>query len=121
MGKLIMATTERKEITLNTSTMDVAVIMAEGNPGALNVIIELLKRGPDGIIYLLHLDDMNIRGSQIWIAFKYYCRHSVAELIECIVNRDEKMIDKVNELNQAQGDCWKATSGLASAGQRLKF
>lgn len=113
--------TERKEITLNTSTMDVVVMMAEGNPGALNVIIELLKRGPDGIVYLLHLDDMNIRGSQIWIGFKYYCGQSVNKLIECIVNRDQGMIDKINELNQSQGDCWKATSGLASSGQRLKF
>ena len=112
---------ERKEISLNNSIMDIMVLMAEGNPGGLNVIASLVKDNPDGIVYLLHLDDMNIRGTQIWIGFKDYCGGITQKFVECIVSRDQGMINKINELNQAQGDCWKATSGLASSGQRLKF
>jgi len=98
---------ERKEVTLEMSVMDVMTVMCEGNPGALTVIIEMMKN-PDGLIYLLHLDDMNIRGSQIWIGFKYYCGQDLKRFIECIVARDQGMIDKINEMNEGQGDKWKA-------------
>jgi hypothetical protein len=112
---------ERKEISLNNSIMDIMVLMAEGNPGGLSVIASLVKDNPDGIVYLLHLDDMNIRGTQIWIGFKDYCGQSMTKFVECIVSRDQGMIDKINEVNQAQGEAWMATKGQASSGQRLKF
>lgn len=100
---------ERKEITLEMSIMDLMTLMCEGNPGALTVIIEIMKR-EDGFLYLCHLDDMNVRGSQIWIGFKYHCGQDVNRFIECIKHRDEDMIAKINEMNQGQGDCWKAVA-----------
>ncbi len=112
-----MDTTERKDFTIAMSPMDIMTAMSEGNIGALNVIINLVKNHKDGLLYLLDLDEMNIRGSQLWIAFKYYCGQSLEKFVECIVNRDPAMIDKVNEMNESQGDFWKASVG----GPRLKF
>lgn len=112
-----MDTTERKEFTLNSTIMEIMTTMGEGNPGALNVIIELIKNFKDGLLYLLDLDDMNIRGTQIWIGYKYYCGQDIKKFVEFTVSRDQGMIDKINEMNQTQGDPWKASVG----GPRLKF
>jgi hypothetical protein len=92
--------------------------MCEGNPGALTVIIELMKK-EDGVLLLCHLDDMNIRGSQIWIGFKYYCGQDLTRFIECIKTRDPGMIDKINEMNEGQGDQWKAVHSCHN--RRPKF
>jgi hypothetical protein len=59
--------------------------MSEGNPGALNVCINLLKEGeridPDsmlgGIGPILALDSLGIYGSRIWILYKYICNQSL--------------------------------------------
>ncbi len=66
-----------------------AVKLCEGNPGALNVLINLVKQeptidpdsamGPYGTI--LSLDAMGIYGSHIWILFKYRCGESLVKLV----------------------------------------
>ena len=105
---------ERKDITLDTSVMDLIAIMAEGNIGALTAMMGLLKKDPTGVLLLLHLDDMNIRGSQVWIGYKYYCGQDMDRFIECIMSRNEGMIAKINEMNDGQGDQWKAVTHGAS-------
>lgn len=67
-------------------------------------------REPDlGVILLCHLDDMNIRGSQIWIGYKYHCGQDLDRFMGCVTSRNEDMIAKINEMNQGQGEEWKAT------------
>jgi hypothetical protein len=60
---------------LNFSDMDAAVFqMSENNVGALRVLVELSKLpNMDGFGLLLDLDDMNMRGAQIWVGYKYHC------------------------------------------------
>lgn len=84
--------------------------MSEGNPGAIKVLGSCLKKqGQMDFMMgtLLHLDDMNIRGSQIWIAFKDYCAHgsdritgtneNLNRFIEAVKQRDPNMVDMVNQ------------------------
>ena len=108
-------------MSLNMSVLDIAVMMSEGNPGGLTVICKLLEHNPDGLMYLLHLDDMNIRGTQIWIAFKNYCNQDINYFIECIKARNKDMIAKVNEVNMEQGESWRAVPHGASSGNRARF
>lgn len=84
----------REKIDLNDTTMDVILKMAEGNPGGASVLADLLKTGD--LFLILSLDDMNIRGSQIWVAYKDHCNEDINALIECIKSRDEQMVDTVN-------------------------
>lgn len=90
--------------------MDVIVKMAEGNPGATVVMAEMLKADPDNLMLILSLDDMNIRGSQIWVGHKDYCgamregdkepltkEEQMKRFIQAIKDRDPKMIEKINE------------------------
>jgi len=87
---------KREEIGLDTSMKDALLIMCEGNPGGLTVLMDLVNRKPMGFMYLLHLDDMNMRGSQIWCAYKDVCGEDMDVFIDKIKTRDNKMIDYIN-------------------------
>ena len=66
--------------------------ISEGNPGALRVIIEMLKATKkDGPIYLLKLDSMHIYGSRIWVGYKDICNYNIEKYIKLIKNRDPRL------------------------------
>ena len=87
---------KREKINLFDNGMDVLIKMSEGNPGGLSILAELSKKEM-GTIYLLGLDDMNIRGWQIWYGYKDYCKSNLDTFIDAIKKRDSDMVDKINE------------------------
>jgi len=93
----------RERINLTDTTQDVIFKMSEGNPGALNVCVQLLADAT-GFFTLLNLDDMGIRGSAIWVAYKDHCKEDLSKFIECCKERSNSMIDTVNTAIQ-RGDC----------------
>jgi hypothetical protein len=103
----------RKEIGLNMSIMEALILMSEGNPGAATVLAELAKR-EDGFIWILSLDDMNIRGTQIWVGYKDVCESNIEKFIEAIKKRDKKMIDYINEVGEKGNHQYKAVESGAS-------
>jgi hypothetical protein len=89
---------ERPEIDLGGTVMDFLVTMSEGNPGAITVLSQVLKSDEDlGFLLVLQLDDMNIRGTQVWIGYKDYCGQDIDKFIDCVKNRDPEMIRAINE------------------------
>ena len=80
---------------MQTTLVDALIIMSEGNPGGLVVLGELAKR--EAYLQIMNLDAMNMRGSQIWVAYKDYCGQDIDLLIQKIDERDPAMLDKVNE------------------------
>jgi hypothetical protein len=112
----------RENIELHHSLIDLIVLMGEGNMGGLSVAAKLAYTGENGTFMLLHLDDMNIRGTQIWIAFKDYCKENMEEFIKCIKARDAAMIEKVNEVGLLNECLWKAVEiGASARGARQQF
>ena len=94
-----MATeTKRRKIGLGTPLFDVIDAMSEGNPGAIRVCCEIVKASPlDGFITLLHLDDMGVRGSQIWVGFKDFANENLEDFVAAVFRRDPEMVRKINE------------------------
>lgn len=87
--------TQRKRISGNPQ--DMIFEMSEGNPGALRVLMEMLQGDQmGGFMSILGLDDMNIRGSQIWVAYKDHCKSEIATLREAINGRDPALVATVN-------------------------
>ena len=87
----------REKIGMMTTQSEMAAIMSEGNPGALSVICQILQADPlEGFMTLLNLDDMNIRGSQIWLGYKDHCREDIKLFIWCVKNRDRNMVETIN-------------------------
>lgn len=101
----------RTEIAAGYNLRDIIILMAEGNPGALRVLTQLAGE-PVGLAIIINLDDMNIRGSQIWVAYKDYCRENLHTLIIATRSRDQLMVECVNNAF-GPGD-HKATVGGAS-------
>jgi hypothetical protein len=106
---------------LNDSMLDVLatrknISMSEGNPGAMSVIAQILESQPTiGFMTVLGLDDMNIRGSQIWIGYKDYCEQDLARFVTCIQNRDLAMINIINAEGLRGNHEHKAVQGGASS------
>lgn len=87
---------QREKINLSTTTMDLIMQMSEGNPGALSVIVQLLKEGPMGLMDILNLDDMGMRGSQIWCGYKDHCKQDINAFRQALRDRDPAMVATVN-------------------------
>ncbi|KKN05674.1 hypothetical protein LCGC14_1085070 [marine sediment metagenome] len=85
----------RQELRLDSSMMDMLVMISECNPGALNVLMQLVQKD-DGLGIILDLDDMNIRGTQIWIGYKDFCGEDLGKFIEKVLARDADMVGAIN-------------------------
>lgn len=78
---------QKERINLNDSVVDAAVELADGNPGAISVIMQLIadKNDPDGFAgglgNLLSLDAHGIYGSNIWVLFKNVCGQSILNMV----------------------------------------
>lgn len=78
-----------------SDTLTVINQMSEGNPGAVSVIMQLLE-SKLGFVDILSLDDMDMRGPQIWAAFKHHCDCNIEKLREALKTRDAAMVTTVN-------------------------
>ena len=81
---------------LSMSIMDCVVAMSEGNPGAVTVLCESIKKSPKidpdaafPIMVMLSLDTLGLYGSQIWILYKDICGSSMVNL--CAILRADQL------------------------------
>lgn len=101
----------RKSINVSDSFQDIAVKLADGNAGALSVVMQVMKADPlDGFAVILHLDDMNMRGSQIWAGYSYHCGQDIDKFVAAVKARDADMVEAVN------GVCTGAERATVSGG-----
>ena len=93
----------RERINLEDDIMSVILKMSEGNPGALSVITEIIKVGGDtGFMEILNLDDMNIRGGQIWFGYNDFAGGDLDIFRAAIMERSQAMVDRINESNNRE-------------------
>ena len=105
--------TARPKIEFNDTTLETMIKMSEGTPGAIVAIGNIVKSDELGPMLLLGLDDMNIRGSQIWVAYKDLYKENTDRFVKAIRNRDKNMVDFINqEIATIGGE--KAVTGGAS-------
>lgn len=71
------------------TVQDMIFKMSQGNPGAIRVLVDLMKSGPaidpdammSEIAHILSLDTLGIMGSEIWMLYKDVCGESYARMI----------------------------------------
>lgn len=76
-------------ITLNDTLQGIVMKMAEGNPGALKVCMEILSQDKEidkdammpGVGTLLALDDIGVYGPRIWMFFKDVCSEKIEKML----------------------------------------
>lgn len=88
----------REKISGSDNLQSIMVKMSEGNPDALSVLTQMhQKKGPMAFMDMLSLDDMNIRGPQIWLGYKDHCGEKIDDFLKCIKDRDADMVKTINE------------------------
>jgi hypothetical protein len=113
---------QREEIKLTNNINDLLFKMSEGNPGALRVLMDILKMNElNGFFLILSLDDMNIRGTQIWVGYKNFCGEDIFKFIEAVTNRSLEMIDLINQEGLGGNHKHLAVQGEASFPGGRKF
>lgn len=65
------------KIDLNDSFIDIITKMSEGNPGAITVLMGLLKGAPENVFLVLDLDTLGVYGSRIWMLYKDVCKEDM--------------------------------------------
>lgn len=85
----------REPISLMDNLIETSAQFSEGNPGGLRIITELMQgeTAPNKLKILLELDDLNIRGAQLWVAYKDVCDCNVEMLKQRLFNRDPELIE----------------------------
>jgi hypothetical protein len=108
------------KLSLSDTFMDIMVKLAEGNPGALSVIMELYKQtttidpaaGLGELHYLLFLDDMDLYGDRIWILFKYICGSDLVKTIAVLRGWQLGHVSKITIKNAVETIRNHDTSGV---------
>lgn len=90
-------------------------LMSEGRIGALSLIMHIISMRPDSEKLLSILDDMNIRGEQLYCAFNDWAEKDLVKFIEGTINKNSEMIDFIN-INS--GSLWEAVLDGASTVDR---
>jgi hypothetical protein len=85
--------------------------MSDGNPGAIQVCIEILAKSskidPQGIPLagIMYLDSMGIYGPNIWMLFKDVCRENIALMIAVLRSYQLGFITECNLKDAIVGNC----------------
>ena len=63
-----------EKLNMDMPLMDMMVVMSEGNPGAATVLVQIMNEDPIvGIVRIMELDELDIRGHKIWGLYKDCC------------------------------------------------
>jgi len=107
--------TPREEINIDGSVLDMLLLMSEGNLGAATVLSQIMNKYDAGALSIFNLDDMNIRGAQVWVAFKDVCNEDLDMFCERIKKRDPSMVEAINkEMSRDSSYKWLAVQRGAS-------
>jgi hypothetical protein len=89
---------KREALDLRGSVMDLMITLSEGNPGAARVLSDLAATiDRDRFAKtLLTLDDMNIRGTQIWVGFNDFAKGDIKAFYAAVFSRNKDMIKVIN-------------------------
>lgn len=77
------------------------VQMAEGNPGAATLIGRLAV-SEKGLIALMKCDDSNIRGHQLWVAYKDLCKEDFDWFFDEIAHNCRDLAAKVQATERGE-------------------
>lgn len=90
------------KIDFNDTVIDSFLKMADGNPGAITVMLQLMDEtphiDPDNILggfgNILDFDTMGIYGSDIWILYKDVCGESIENVVALLRGRQLGLLNE---------------------------
>lgn len=83
----------------HASFQDNIFSLSQGNPGAANVLTQILELDPEGGALVMEgLARMNIYGPRIWLGYKDYCDENLRSFMDAVLEQDEEMIELINRM-----------------------
>lgn len=76
-------------LTLDDTVQSAIMKLAQGNPGALTVLMQVMEQAeridPDSfggpVMVLMHLDELGFHGPRVWMLYKDVCGESVSRMM----------------------------------------
>ena len=90
--------TGRERLSATATMNNLLATLAEGHPGSADVLRLICQFALSPLDTLFDLDDMNIRGRQIWHAFHQVCDGDFNEFLFRLDGRDPDLVSAVNLL-----------------------
>lgn len=91
-------------VIITEDTRNEMVAIAEGNPGAIATMREILAANFQYRGCFEHLKTMRLTGSKLWVAYSDICKKNIELLVKLIYADDESLVYGVNEYVQ-HGAC----------------
>jgi hypothetical protein len=88
--------TARGRLSARATLSELVVTMSEGYSGSEDVLLLIFEHARSPLDVILSLDDMNMRGPQIWHAFHNVCDGRIGELIRRVTEKDARLVAAVN-------------------------
>jgi len=99
-----MAKIRRHKIQFDGDIQAVMREVSEGHPGTMSLLQTMFDRGDDALRELcVNLDDMNMRGKQVWVAYSQCCDNTIDLFFKMVNERDPGMIIYVNSMCASVG------------------
>lgn len=76
--------------------------LAEGVPHSAMVLKKLLLDPRSAALDILAIEEMGLRGKDIWIAYKDHCGESLEAFRDCLGGRDPLMLKTVAENKESE-------------------
>jgi hypothetical protein len=85
-------------ITGNETLKEIIVILGDGNPGAIKVLAEYIKRHPEAcVLGILTLDHKEIYGPRIWMLWKDVCKEDSDVFDSCLNDVHNKLQERIDK------------------------
>ena len=103
--------TDKNRIDFGMSVLEIMMAMAEGNPGAITVLMEVFDKNanvdPDSFLgpftSITQLDSLGLYGSDIWVLYKDICGNSAVHLMAILRANQLGILSAHDILSAVQG------------------
>lgn len=112
----------REPLRSSHSVEEVVTVLSDGTENARFVLEGILEETDDEEVTLgiwLTLDDMNMRGNQIWVAFAGFAQGDMEFFQVAILSRSQDMVDYVNARQDPNFPYQAVTSGASQLYETL--
>lgn len=99
----------KTRLTINDSFTDIIIKLSEGNPGAVSVVTEMMRKDDwdndaPGFTKILLLDSMGIYGDKIWMLYNDCCDRDLDQMNIVLCNwQMGKLTTQEISLNLSEG------------------
>jgi hypothetical protein len=92
----------RAKLSATATWNEITDIITEGHFGSADALLQIIRRAPSPLDIIFDLDDMNMRGRQIWHAWHDVCGQDMAAFVQRVTDRDSALVDGVNALTPGE-------------------